>query len=257
MHIYNSIHRFTLLIASLATAIITTSQTRGVNPLGMSDRAVAQLKGNVNITYETIYNVDYSRHTADKGDFIISTETTYNQDGDIQTERTFDVDGMKTTGTLYQYRNGRKHVTTTKDAQGTRTLQMLYSYDDDKNESFMRFTDAIGVTISTLSVTHGEQQAQVTERYYKDGESITTLYEYDKNGCLKKITKTEAEKTTITTFSIKKNNLPSKSVTKSDNETTTTKYEYIIDDNGNWTQCITYINGKPVTIAERRIVYFQ
>lgn len=255
------------MIKHIATALIliaggTTiaAQTHGVNPKGYSDAKTDHLKGNVRMYTEKTYIVDYTRHVIENGDFVSCIERTYDADGAIQTERTYDADGQKLTGTLYQYKDSVKSVSTTHDAQGVRTLQTLYLFTADGYCARMRFTDAIGVTISTTEVSHGDNWASATE-YFKDGEAITSTYTYDTHGNIQSIEiKGDSKSTTTYSYPLiadKTKRLPTKAIKKDNKNKTTYVFTYETDGQGNWTRRITTIDGTPSEVAYREITYWE
>lgn len=243
---------FIITLLSAGTAL---AQVPGVNPIGASDRDVDQVLGKVNVMTETTVAVDYSRHTIEPSGFIWKVETTWDESGMIQSSRSFDEDGLKLSGTLYQYKDGVKNVTTSFDSGGTRTLQTLYSFTNDGVCARMRVTDAIGVTISTAEVSHKERWSAIAEKY-DDGEVVTTEYFYDANTRLIKRTISSSEQHSVLSITLNAEGFAAKSVLKDKHGKTTFEYDYEYDNHGNWTRRVTKTNGIPTQIATRDYVYF-
>lgn len=236
------------------------AQAHGVNPIGYSDAKTDQIKGAVKQYTETNYQVDYSRHVVENGAFISSIERSYDRNGQIETEKTYDNDGHKLTGTLYQYKDSIKSVSTTHDAKGERTLQTLYLFTADGLCARMRFTDAIGVTISTTEVSHGENWSSATE-YFKDGETTRTTYRYDNYGNITSI-EMDGDSKSETSYSYpilgdRTKRLPGKATKKENKSKTIYVFTYETDNMGNWTKRITYVEDMPVEVAYRKIEYWQ
>ena len=112
-----------LFIAALA-AISAFAQfpQAGVEPIGMTCRQAQGLSTNVQTIRTSTYVVDFSRHVIQQGEFLESVERNYNAIGQLESERSFDADGNKLRGTLYQYRDSNLYVSTHLDAQGQRQL---------------------------------------------------------------------------------------------------------------------------------------
>jgi len=240
--------------------VSASAQAHGVNPLGYSDATTDQIKGNVKCYVETTYQVDYSRHVVENGAFVSSIERCYDNNGQILSERTYDSDGQKLTGTLYQYKDSVKSVSTTHDAKGERTLQTLYLFTADGVCARMRFTDAIGVTISTTEVSHGKNWSSASE-YFKDGESIKKTYKYDNYGNILSIeidgdSKSETEYT-YPLLGERTKRLPSKATKKENKSKITYVFTYETDNNGNWTKRVTEVDDTPIEVAYREITYWE
>ncbi len=244
------------IIASLCISTITSAQRHGVNPLGTSDRTVDQLIGKVKSYSERVIAIDYSRRTIENGPFIGASEHVYDERGNILTEQTFDADGLSLTKTIHQYANGVKNVSTTYNAQGNRTLQTLYAFTADSICARMRFTDAIGVTISTSELSHKADWA-CDEETFADGENVKREYFFNSEMRIVKIVKTsDSDGKSEATITLNQNGFPQKMQVKSKTESSTLEYSYEYDDKGNWTKRQTTLNGTPTEIATRSYVYF-
>ncbi len=244
------------VITALTAVLNMAAQRHGVNPLGASDRATDQLLGNVESYSERVIAIDYSRRVVEEGAFIAASEHTYDEAGNILTEKTFDEMGMMLTKTIHQYTDGVKSVSTTYDSQDTRTLQTLYAFTADGVCARMRFTDAIGVTISTSEVSHKESWA-CNEETFADGENVKTEYFFSASLRLTKIRResdSDGKRETIITLDT--NGFPRRAVVKSKTGRDTLEYSYEYDKTGNWTRRQTSLNGVPHEIATRTYVYF-
>ncbi|MCQ2227631.1 MAG: hypothetical protein MJZ01_06975 [Bacteroidales bacterium] len=246
-----------LLIAALA-AISAFAQfpQAGVEPIGMTCRQAQGLSTNVQTIRTSTYVVDFSRHVIQQGEFLESVERNYNAIGQLESERSFDADGNKLRGTLYQYRDSNLYVSTHLDAQGQRQLQTLYAYTADGFCARMRLTDAMGLTISTSEISHTQTWSSVSESYNTDGESVETRYEYNKQGYLVNVTR-RGDVTSSTTFSYGFKKLPTKMTIEKAGSKETFTFEYETNTQGDWTVRTTYKDGTPVEIARREITYFE
>ena len=250
-----------IFLALIATLVGAQNIPHGVCPIGLSDCNTDGFHSAVKNYTETIYNVVLERGLTQKGTQTSCVNCEYDENGNIQSKRTFDADGQKLTGTLYQYRNNMKYVATTRDANGKRTIQILYEQNDSNNLcTLMRMTDAIAITISTMRIRHEHLYVRTTETYH-DGEVINTNYFYNKNGTLRKIV-SDADANPTTTFSygifsfLTKKILPTKKTIATLRQTSVYTYDYQTDEHGEWIHRITYLNGKPIEIAERVIEYW-
>ena len=252
---------------AIALLILTTTLVcaqkipHGVCPVGLSDCNTDGFHSAVKSYTETTFNVVSERGLTLKGEQTACVSCEYDKDGNIQNKRTFDVDGQKLTGTLYQYRDNAKYVATTRDANGKRTIQILYEQNDSNHLcTLMRMTDAIAITISTMRIRHEHLYVRTTETYH-DGEVINTDYFYNKNGTLSKIL-SDGDAAPITTFSygllpfLTKRVLPTKMTIATNRQTSVYTYEYETDEHGEWTRRTTYLDGKAIEIAERVIEYW-
>ncbi|MCQ2204082.1 MAG: hypothetical protein MJZ15_06530 [Bacteroidales bacterium] len=253
------------LVAAFGLSGNAQSIMPGVCPRDFTDCMTDHFHSRVKSFTETVYAVDFSRNTIQKGSQTSKVERTYDELGNIQTERTFDNEGTKLSGTLYQYRDSMKYVTTTHDAQGARTLQILYEQNDsNKLCTKMRLTDAIAITICTIRIRHEDHYVKTTETF-NDGEVENTEYFYNKNNTLSSIIKDGDVPTTITLNYGKSvsnifktgNLLPQKMTVDKNGQKTVYTYTYQTDENGEWTYRQTLCDGKPVEIAERTIEYWE
>lgn len=249
-------HRIIFLITLLQSSVLLFAQRPGICLAGMNSRQVDQLFDDVKYVNTITYEADYSRHIAEKGSFISASTRYYFQNGDIDRERITDEQGQLLSLTIYQYRDNKIYVSTTYDANDTRTLQTLYDCDSLGICTFMRLTDAIAVTISTTNIKRGDKWVEAKERFH-DGEMATERYTYDKNGRLiQKTTIGSSDQTIETSYSISKKGHPTKAHTKQNGDRKTIKYEYEFDSHNNWTKRITYIDGIAKEIATREISYY-
>ncbi len=233
--------------------VAAAAQAPGVNPVGYSDLEVDQLYGDVVSVREKTFGVKYERRVVMEGEFVASTERNYDETGNVVSEVAYDSDNLIITTTVYQYADGLKSVTMTRNAAGTPTLQTIYVMDESGMCTSMRFTDAIGVTISTSEIEHGESSSAVYEQF-SDGETVSTEYYYNSSKRLnKKVVTSDAK--TVTAISLNSNGHPSKAVVKDGSQKITYTYEYEVDDNKNWTKRVTYKNGTPVELAYRTLEY--
>lgn len=253
------------LIFLVSVSVVSAQQIpHGVCPVGLSDRQTDGFHSAVKQCTETIFEVEVERDLEKKGAQTSCIELIYDENGNVQSRRTFDSDGHKLTGTLYQYRDGKKYVATTRDANGKRTLQTLYEQNDSNNLcTLMRMTDAIAITISTMRVRHEKNYVRTTETYH-DGEVINTDYYFNKNGTLRTICKDGDVAQTITLSygfkplaMIKKQLLPTRKIILENGQAKVYQYQYEVDAYGEWTKRTTFSNGKAIEIAERVIEYWQ
>lgn len=251
-----------VLLCSLTT--MGQSITPGIAPKGYSDCMTNLFHSKVKSCTEKTYAADFSRHIAEKGYLTNCVEKTYDENGNILTERTFDESGEKLTGTLYQYRDSMKYVTTTHNAQGARTLQILYEENSDGQCTKMRMTDAFAITICVTRIRHEENYVKTTDTY-TDGEIVNTEYIFNKDKTLSQIIKDgDYGHTTTLSYGIKVANVfgqqyhPKKMTIESNNgEKTIYNYEYEVDSHAEWKRRITYCDGKAIEITERTIEYWE
>lgn len=255
------------IIMALWTVVATMyGQTipHGVCPIGFSDCQTDGFHSAVKQYTETTFEPIFERGLVQKGRQVSCVEHIYDAAGNIQSRRTFDSDGQKLTGTLYQYRDGVKYVATMRDANGKRTLQTLYEQNDSNNLcTLMRMTDAIAITIGTTRVRHEKLYVRTTETYH-DGEVINTDYRYNNNGTLRSVCK-DGDAAQIITFSYGFRPLVifgkqwlAKKMTIVDNVGVRVyTYDYETDERGEWTRRTTWSNGNVVEIAERVIEYWE
>lgn len=248
--------RLALCAAYATLPAVTAAQPAGVNPLGWSDAATAQLRGAVAEVEATTWSVDFARRTVVKAAQTARTVDTYGEQGQILARQTFDSDGQPDAKTVYQYEpDGRKRVSTTYSAAGDRTLQTLYAYTADGCLARMRFTDADAVTISTTEVGTAERWAQTVE-LFKDGEKVTTTYIFDDNGRLAETRRSDGHFLSTLRHTMGLNGLPTRGVfVASDGRRATLTYEYETDGWGNWTLRTTYVDGVATELTERRLRY--
>ena len=248
--------RFIILLFIINITTLLFAQRPGVCMKGMNDRQKDQFVGAVKIVKTVTYEADFSRRVAENGEFISSSVRTYFENGEIDRERINDEQGQLLSLTIYQYRDGHKYVSTTYDANDTRTLQTLYDYNEDGVCTFMRLTDAIAVTISTNNIKHGENWVEMSERF-RDGETVNERFIYDKKGHLIEHNKFgSADQTINTTYVIGKKGVATKAKIKQNGTKQTITYEYEFDTQGNWTKRITYAGGIAKEIATREISYY-
>ncbi len=228
------------------------AQRPAVTPLDYSDRDIDQLAHKVKSISETIYKVNYSTGEVQIGDFIAATAKDYNVNGDLTLHQTFEESGFLLTKTVYQY----PKVTTTYDANGNRTSQTLYSFTADNLCARMRFTDAMGITISTSEISHYTNHSR-DEETFADGEYIRCDYYFNKNKRLTKvvIVNDKREKKEYK-YSLEKSGYPKRETITADGNKTVISYTYTLDDYGNWTTRIAYVDGTPTEITIRKITYY-
>lgn len=243
-----------VLLFSLLTANVI-AQRFGVNPLRTSDRSTYQLYGKVSQITEQTYKVDYTRRIVEKGDFVSSILMKFSFDGSITEEQSFDDSGELLSKTIYQYKDSLKSVSTTYDASGTRTLQTLYANTADGVVARMRYTDAIGITISTSEVSHKKNWAAIEENF-NDGEFVKTEYFYNSDMRLDKIIKKSGSDVSERVFVLDANGNPRKEISKQNGKKTILEYQYKTDDYGNWIERLISSNGKVLEQTKREIVYF-
>lgn len=245
-----------LFVAALVATSLSHAQRPSVNPIGLSDSKTDQLRGQVEQVLERTVSVDYSRHTVEPGEFISSFERNYSLEGAVTKDVTYDEAGLLLTRTIYQYSEGRKTVSTTYDANGNRTLQTLYAFTADGHCARMRFTDAIGVTISTSEVSHTALWASDNE-VFADGEKVNREYFYNEQYRLLKITsQSDSDGVSETTYTLDAQGFPRRAQQKSANAKHTIEYEYTIDEQQNWIRRVTTIDGRPAEITTRTILYY-
>lgn len=241
------------LLSFLLTTLTCAAQQPGINPKNMTDCRTAQLKGNVACVTETSTAIDFSRHTIELGPTIGITKHYYDSVGNISKEERFDGNGLLIQKTIYQYKDGLKHVTTTYDASDVRTMQMLYANTADGFCARIRCTDAIGVTISTSEISIYDNKTKQTEEF-QDGEVVDTEWFYNVKGELIKCVSSGQETNSTSTYSINENGFPTKCIVKSNNARIVYEYKYgKISPEGNWLDCMIYKNGVPIEKCERVI----
>lgn len=248
--------RLALGVACAAVSVAAVAQPAGVNPLGWTDAATAQLRGAVAEVEATTWSVDFSRRSVVKAAQTARTADTYDERGFILVRKTFDSDGLPDAKTVYQYEpDGRKRVATTYSAAGDRTLQTLYAYTADGCLARMRFTDADAVTISTTEVGTAERWVQTAE-LFKDGEKVTTTYVFDDKGRLAEIRRDDGSFSSTLRHTMGLGGLPVRGAySASDGRRAALAYEHETDEMGNWTRRTTYVDGIATELTERRLRY--
>lgn len=241
-----------LLVISSATA---SAQRFGVGPLNTTDCEMLQFNGQVNEVNEQTYQIDYSRHTIQKGTFVSSRKICFFQNGDVNNEMSYDQTGELLSKTIYQYKDSLKSVSTTYNTLGERTLQTLYANTADGVVARMRYTDAIGVTISTSEISHKTNWSAINETF-NDGEKVLTEYFYNVNKRLTKISMTSNGNVAERIFTLDTDGNIKKEQTKENGKRVTYEYEYTLDSQKNWIRRIASKNGTPIEITERTIIYY-
>lgn len=246
-----------ILLASAASLLAheVMAQRPGVNPIGATDLVTDQFYGKVRQVDERVYAVDYSRHVLEKGDFVSGSTRIYNASGMITGERTTDAQGELLTRTVYQYKDSVKYVSTTYGAAGDRTLQTLYAYTADGHCARLRFTDAIGVTISTSEVSHGPRWAMDDESF-ADGESVVTQYYFNADYRLVKVEAEGGDGKTAIAYTLDADGHPKRMSRSAGGRKTVVTFDYTLDAWGNWTRRVSFIADKPFEVAERTISYY-
>lgn len=231
---------------------VVQAQPPGVSPLGVSDAVTAQLSGNVSSVRLTAWNVDFSRHTIERAEQVADARTTYDGNGMVSEQTRYDADGQLASRTVYQYDGpARKRVATTYDRRGERTLQTLYAYTADGALARMRLTDARAVTISTTEVSTADNYTETLETY-NDGEQLRTRYEYDPAHHLLRVTSNDAD----TRFRLDRGGLPAKAAKNAAGKPQQAiTYLHERDQQGNWTQRITFVDATPTRLEHRDITY--
>lgn len=248
--------RLALCAVSAALSAVAHAQPAGVNPLGWTDAATAQLRGAVAEVEATTWSVDFSRRTVVKAAQTAHTVDSYDERGQILLRQTFDADGQPDAKTIFQYEpDGRKRVSTTYSAAGERTLQTLYAYTADGSLARMRFTDADAVTISTTEVGTAERWVQTAE-LFKDGEKVTTTYVFDDKGRLAEMRRIDGRSSSTLCHTMGLSGLPTRGAyVFPDGRRAALTYEYDTDECGNWTRRTTYVDGVATEQTERRLRY--
>lgn len=252
-------------VASIMTicdyAVAQIETIHDVAPIGMNDSENAQLYGKIKTVKETVYTVDFSRHTVEKGDFINSLVTSYNSEGYIETEVTLDSDGEEAGKTITQYNEPQvKRVSTKYNELGNRIEQTLYSYTAEKLCAQMRLTDALAITMATSEVSHGDRWSSITTTYVGAfGEDISkSRFEYNESGRVVKSVIESGGNTTTKQVKLDPYGHPKILVTsakgQADQKST---YKYVLDGKNNWTERTEYVNNKPIEIRYRAIEYFD
>ena len=231
------------------------AQRFGVNCSGATDCETAQLYGSVQKVTERVYKIDFSQREIRKGENLSVYAVEFNEDGSVRGEQTFDAAGELLSKTIYQYKDSMKSVSTSYDATGTRTLQTLYANTADGVVARMRYTDAIGITISTSEVSHMPQWAAISESF-NDGEKVILEYFYNENRRLVRELKSSNNIVTERVLTLDNAGQPRKAVEKENRRKTTYEYEHKLDSHNNWIQRIVRRNGEPMQLVEREIVYF-
>lgn len=232
------------------------AQPAGVNLEGRSDRFTAQLQGNVATVDETTWKIDYSRRTLERAEQTSHATDSFNVKGNILWRKTFDEDGLQESHTIYQYdEKGQKRVSTTYSRTGERALQTLYAYTVDGFLARMRFTDADATTISTTEVGIADFWTETVEMY-KDGEKVSTIYHYDNEIRLDRVSRNDGHISTEMRYRYVVGKLPSRGTyTTSDGRKYSMTYEYETDEAGNWTRMVTYVDGRATEERVRTITY--
>lgn len=217
---------------------------------------VAQLRGDISQAETTVWNVDFSRHTIVKSDQISHIVDQYDSEGQLTMRMNYDTDNQLDSKVIYQYtEEGHKRVSTTYSKTGNRTLQTLYAYTADGYLARMRFTDADAVTISTTEVGVTKSEA-ITLEMYNDSEKVRTTYSYDTNLNIIGIVRNDGNTKIETRYALAYNGLAARGTqTSSTGEKHTLTFEHEVDEHGNWTRKVTYIDGVATEVTERVITY--
>lgn len=248
-------------MALLLWPMAVAAQIPGVNPVGYTDLDIDQLYGEVVSVRERTFGAKMERRVVMEDMFIACTERNYDERGNVVSDVAYDADDLIITTTIYQYSDGLKSVTMTRNAAGTPTLQTIYTMDADSMCISMRFTDAIGVTISTSEIVRDGNESTVYEQF-SDGERVSTEYYYNSSKRLSKKVVTVFERIgdmgdvkSTTSLSLDRNGHPSKAVVKDGSGKITYTYEYEVDEKKNWTKRVTFKDGMPVEMAYRTLEY--
>ncbi len=254
---YRFITIFSLGMLSSLALPKSLAQPAGVNPLGGSDATTAELAHGVKSAETVVWSVDFSHRTLVKSSQSSHTVDDFDRDGNLLIRQSIDSDNQLDSRVVFQYTDdGRKRVSTTY-SKGDRSLQTLYAYTADGCLARMRFTDADAVTISTTEVSTTESYT-VTLEQFNDSEKVRTTYYYDKNLHLTKVVRDNGLSTSDVSYALSYDGLPARaSRVFSDGTRQTLTFSHDVDDHGNWTRRVTYVDGVAVELAERTIQYWE
>ncbi len=233
------------------------AQPAGVNPIGGSDALTAELAHGVHIAETVTWGVDFSHRTIVKSSQSSHTIDEYDRNGSLLTRQSLDSDDQLDARVVFQYTDeGQKRVSTTY-SKGDRSLQTLYAYTADGCLARMRFTDADAVTISTTEVSTAESYT-VTLEQFNDSEKVRTTYYYDKNLHLTRVVRDNGLSTSDLSYALSYDGLPARAtLVSSDGSRQTLTFTHDVDDHGNWVRRVTYVDGVPQQVSERKIQYWQ
>jgi len=219
------------------------------------------IKGNVRQITENVFEVNEKFGDLQKGKLKTTNVIKYNEDGNVTEYRRISmpdsISGKEDNVETYQYKDGKKISSTNGKSH---KIDVRYAYDNDKLVEINTYKDNGSLSMKTKFKYNNNDLIAEADEYVSNGNlNGRVINKYTDSKHIKEQDKITADNKieSVTWYNYdEKDNLTGYKY-KSGTYTGNYLLNFSNLEKDNWLKLVNYYNGKPETLVERKIEYYN